>query len=66
MIRLQYKRCFQFSEDKFGTLCWQIKISYKSSIVRILQGNKESNSHRLIQKPQDLPQYWNKIKILLS
>ena len=66
MVRLQSKRCFQFSSgDKFGTLCWQIKISYKSSIVRRLRRNKESNSHRS-QKPEDLPQNLNKIKIFLS
>ena len=33
-------------------------------ILGILQENKESNSHRLIQKPYVLHQSWNKMKIL--
>ena len=30
----------------------------------MLRENKESNSHRLIQKPYVLPQNWEKMKIL--
>ena len=37
---------------------------YICSILGILQENKESNSHRLIQKPEVLPQNWEKRKIL--
>ena len=75
IIRLKISKILKFCSlrDVFNFLLTKFQYNHacnlkfsRCSILIILQENKESNSHRLIQKPEVLLQNRNKMKTLWS